>query len=195
MGRHSGFIACYAALAKNDADYVLIPEVPFALDGEDGLLAHLRRMVARRGHAVIVVAEGAGQEHIAGHGTDASGNARFGDIQRYLQQRITEDFAAHDTELNLKLLDPSYVIRSVPANPYDSVYCVRLAHAAVHAAMAGRTEVVVGRWHGRFVHIPIHIAISTRNTVDPDGDLWLSVLESTGQPARWGPRPVQLKAA
>ena len=195
MGRHSGFIACYAALAKNDADYVLIPEVPFALDGEEGLLAHLRRMVARRGHAVIVVAEGAGQEHIAGHGTDASGNARFGDIQRHLQQRITEDFAAHDTELNLKLLDPSYVIRSVPANPYDSVYCVRLAHAAVHAAMAGRTEVVVGRWHGRFVHIPIHIAISTRNTVDPDGDLWLSVLESTGQPARWGPRPVQLKAA
>src|SRR6185436_76456 len=195
MGRHSGFIACYAALAKNDADYVLIPEVPFALDGEEGLLAHLRRMVARRGHAVIVVAEGAGQEHIAGHGTDASGNARFGDIQRHLQQRITEDFAAHDTELNLKLLDPSYVIRSVPANPYDSVYCVRLAHAAVHAAMAGRTEVVVGRWHGRFVHIPIHIAISSRNTVDPDGDLWLSVLESTGQPPRWGPRPVQLKVA
>jgi 6-phosphofructokinase 1 len=195
MGRHSGFIACYAALAKNDADYVLIPEVPFALDGEHGLLAHLRRTVATRGHAVIVVAEGAGQEHIAGDGTDASGNARFGDIQRHLQQRITEDFAAHGTELNLKLLDPSYVIRSVPANPYDSVYCVRLAHAAVHAAMAGRTEVVVGRWHGRFVHIPIGIAISSRNTVDPDGDLWLSVLESTGQPARWGPRPVQLKVA
>ncbi len=89
------------------------------------------------------------------------------------------------------------MIRSVPANPYDSVYCVRLAHAAVHAAMAGRTEVVVGRWHGRFVHIPIRVAISTRNTVDPDGDLWLSVLESTGQPARWGPRreATQLRVA
>jgi 6-phosphofructokinase 1 len=188
MGRHSGFIACYAALAKNDADVVLIPEVPFALEGENGLLAHLRRTVRERGCAVVIVAEGAGQEHLANQptGTDASGNARFGDIQRYLQQRITDDFATHRLELNLKLLDPSYMIRSVPANPYDSVYCVRLAHAAVHAAMAGRTEVVVGRWHGRFVHIPIRLAISTRNTVDPDGDLWLSVLESTGQPARWG---------
>ena len=190
MGRHSGFIACYAALAKNDADYVLIPEVPFELEGEDGLLAHVRRTVRERGHAVVVVAEGAGQEHLAGEpaGTDASGNARCGDIAALLQQRITEDFAAHGQELNLKLLDPSYMIRSVPANPYDSVYCVRLAHAAVHAAMAGRTEVVVGRWHGRFVHIPIRLAISTRNTVDPDGDLWLSVLESTGQPSRWGVR-------
>jgi 6-phosphofructokinase 1 len=193
MGRHSGFIACYAALAKNDADYVLIPEVPFDLDGEHGFLAHLRHTVRARGYAVIVVAEGAGQEYLAGEPTtsDASGNVRLRDIQRLLQQRITDDFAAAGQELNLKLLDPSYVIRSVAANPYDSVYCVRLAHAAVHAAMAGRTEVVVGRWHGRFVHIPIPVAVSRRSTVDPDGDLWLSVLESTGQPARWRPKPEQ----
>jgi 6-phosphofructokinase 1 len=197
MGRHSGFIACYAALAKNDADYVLIPEVPFELDGEHGLLEHLRRKVRERGYAVIIVAEGAGQEYLAGEpaGADASGNVRLHDIQRLLQQRIEDDFAAHGRELNIKLLDPSYVIRSGPANPYDSVYCVRLAHAAVHAAMCGRTEVVVGRWHGRFVHIPIPVAISRRSTVDPDGDLWLSVLESTGQPARWGPKPVPDHAA
>jgi 6-phosphofructokinase 1 len=196
MGRHSGFIACYAALAKNDADYVLIPEVPFELDGEHGFLAHVRRTVRDRGYAVIIVAEGAGQEYLADEPTtsDASGNVRLHDIQRLLQQRITEDFAANGQELNLKLLDPSYVIRSVPANPYDSVYCVRLAHAAVHAAMAGCTEVVVGRWHGRFVHIPIRVAISRRSTVDPDGDLWLSVLESTGQPARWRPKPEQVAA-
>jgi 6-phosphofructokinase 1 len=190
MGRHSGFIACYAALAKNDADVVLIPEVPFELDGEEGVLAHVRRLVRARGHATIVAAEGAGQEHLAGEpaGADASGNVRLHDVARLLQHRITEDFAAHGEELNLKLLDPSYVIRSVPANPYDSVYCVRLAHAAVHAGMAGCTEVVVGRWHGRFVHIPIPVALSRRSTVEPDGDLWLSVLESTGQPARWGSR-------
>ena len=190
MGRHSGFIACYAALAKNDADYVLIPEVPFELEGEEGFLAHLRRKVTERGYAVIIVAEGAGQEYLADEpaSADASGNVRLHDIQRLLQRRITEDFAAHGEELNLKLLDPSYVIRSVPANPYDSVYCVRLAHAAVHAAMAGCTEVVVGRWHGRFVHIPIPVALSRRSTVEPDGDLWLSVLEATGQPAGWGPK-------
>ena len=193
MGRHSGFIACYAALAKNDADYVLIPEVPFALEGDDGFLAHLRRRVTSRGYAVIIAAEGAGQEFLASEPVtaDASGNVRLHDVVRLLQRRISDDFAAHDQELNLKVLDPSYVIRSVPANAYDSVYCVRLAHAAVHAAMAGRTEIVVGRWHGRFVHIPIPVAISRRSTVDPGGDLWLSVLEATGQPAQLGsPQPL-----
>jgi 6-phosphofructokinase 1 len=197
MGRHSGFIACYAALAKNDADYVLIPEVPFELDGEHGFLAHLRGTVRERGHAVIIVAEGAGQELMVSEpaGTDASGNVRLKHIEALLQQRITEDFAAHGKELNLKLLDPSYVIRSVAASPTDSVYCTRLAHAAVHAGMAGRTEVMVGRWHGRFVHIPIPVAISRRSTVDPAGDLWLSVLEATGQPAWFGPRPEPVSEA
>jgi len=153
--------------------------------------------VQERGYAVIIAAEGAGQEHLAGEpaAADASGNARLHDIQRLLQQRITADFALHGRELNLKLLDPSYAIRSVPANPYDSVYCVRLAHAAVHAAMAGRTEVMVGRWHGRFVHIPIPVATSRRSTVDPDGDLWLSVLEATGQPAHWGRPPERDRVA
>ncbi|GGM69017.1 ATP-dependent 6-phosphofructokinase [Dactylosporangium sucinum] len=183
MGRHSGFIACYAALANNDADYVLIPEVPFALDGPGGFLEHLRRRVVDRGHAMIVVAEGAGQEYLSTKGTDASGNVRLEDFGRYLRQRIAEHFAAAGVEANLKYIDPSYTIRSVPADPYDSVYCIRLAHAAVHAAMAGRTEMVVGRWRGRFVHVPIALAISSRNLVDPDGDLWLSVLEATGQPA------------
>ncbi|MEV0563145.1 ATP-dependent 6-phosphofructokinase [Dactylosporangium sp. NPDC050588] len=183
MGRHSGFIACYAALANNDADYVLIPEVPFSLDGPGGFLAHLRARVVDRGHAMIVVAEGAGQELFdAASSLDASGNVRLQDFGRYLRHRIAEDFAAAGVEANLKYIDPSYTIRSVPANPYDSVYCIRLAHAAVHAAMAGRTEMVVGRWRGRFVHVPISLAISSRNLADPNGDLWMSVLEATGQP-------------
>ncbi len=184
MGRHSGFIACYAALAKNDADYVLIPEVSFRLEGDGGFLAHLRRHVERRGHAVVVVAEGAGQELLQRNpaATDASGNVRLHDIGLLLQERIAAHFAAAGVELNLRYLAPSYAIRSVPANPFDSVYCVRLAHAAVHAAMAGRTAMVVGRWHGRFVQLPIQLVVSERNTVDEDGDLWLSVLEATGQP-------------
>lgn len=184
MGRHSGFIACYASLAKNDANFVLIPEVPFKLEGERGFLSCLRKRVVERGHAMVVVAEGAGQDLIdaASGGTDASGNAKLHDIGVFLRQKITEDFATARTELNLKYIDPSYAIRSVPANPYDSVYCIRLAHNAVHAAMAGRTEMVVGRWHGRFVHIPMSLAVSKRNQVDPNGDLWFSVLEATGQP-------------
>ena len=188
MGRHSGFIACYASLAEPDANYVLIPEVPFQLDGPNGLLAHLLERVKRSGHAVIVAAEGAGQDLItdSGGGHDASGNRKLHDVGLLLKARITDHFAAAGVELNLKYIDPSYLIRSVQANPYDSVYCLRLAQNAVHAAMAGRTEMVVGRWHGRFVHIPIPLAVSHRNQVAPDGDLWLSVLEATGQPRSFG---------
>jgi len=184
MGRHSGFIACYAALAESDANYVLIPEVPFALDGPGGLLEHLLARIKRSGHAVIVAAEGAGQDLIpeCEAGVDASGNKKLADVGLFLKSRIADHFAAAGAELNLKYIDPSYAIRSVESNPYDSVYCLRLAQNAVHAALAGRTETVIGRWHGRYVHIPMALAVSHRNQVAPDGDLWLAVLEATGQP-------------
>ncbi|MDX6214200.1 MAG: 6-phosphofructokinase 1, partial [Frankiales bacterium] len=149
----------------------------------DGFLAHLRRRVDLHGHAVVVVAEGAGQDLLASNGArDASGNARLADIGQLLRDRVVADFDAVGAELNLRYVDPGYAIRSVPANPYDAVFCLRLAQAAVHAAMAGRTAMVVGRWHGRFVHLPISLATGSRNQVDPDGDLWMSVLEATGQP-------------
>jgi 6-phosphofructokinase 1 len=183
MGRHSGFIACYAALAMSDTNFVLIPEAPFELEGAGGFLNVLRQRLEKRGHAVIVVAEGAGQHLMMGHcATDASGNARLHDIGVYLKQRLVEYFASIGMECNLKYIDPSYEIRSVPANPFDSVYCIRLAHNAVHAAMSGRTEMVVGRWNGRFVHVPMAMAVRERYTVDTSGDLWTSVLEATGQP-------------
>jgi 6-phosphofructokinase 1 len=187
MGRHSGFIACYASLANNDANFVLIPEVPFRLDGGSGLLNELKRQLQSKGHAVIVVAEGAGQEILSqvDNGRDASGNKKLHDVGLFLKHAITEHFCSIGMELNLKYIDPSYAIRSVPANPHDSVYCLRLGHNAVHAAMSGRTEMVVGRWHGRFVHVPISLAIRERYSVDPNGDLWMSVLESTGQPAHF----------
>jgi 6-phosphofructokinase 1 len=183
MGRHSGFIACYAALAMSDTNFVLIPEVPFELGGEGGFLSVLRRRLEKRGHAVIVVAEGAGQHLMSGgSSTDASGNTRLHDIGVYLKLRLIEYFGEIGMECNLKYIDPSYEIRSVPANPTDSVYCIRLAHNAVHAAMSGRTEMVVGRWNGRFVHVPMAMAVHERYCVDTSGDLWTSVLEATGQP-------------
>jgi 6-phosphofructokinase 1 len=188
MGRHSGFIACYAALARNDADVVLIPEVEFALDGEGGLLQYVQRRVRDRGYAVVVAAEGAGQDLLDGEAAtgDASGNVGLRDIGALLRRRLAEHFAADGIQASIRFIDPSYAVRSVPANPYDSVYCVRLAQTAVHAAMSGRTEMVVGRWRRRFVHIPMALAVSKRNQVDPHGDLWMSVLEATGQPVRFG---------
>lgn len=188
MGRYSGFIACYAALACNDADAVLIPEVPFELEGEQGLLSYLRQRVTERGHAVVVVAEGAGQHLFAGvhPGSDASGNVQLHDIGQYLRRRIDEHFSEAGIDASIRYIDPSYTIRSAPASPDDSVYCVQLSQAAAHAAMSGRTQLVVGRYRRRFVHIPMSLAVSFRNQVDPHGDLWMAVLESTGQPVRFG---------
>ena len=145
MGRHSGFIACYASLAKNDANFVLIPEVPFGLDGEHGLLALLRECLIRRNHAVIVVAEGAGQALVQSGEPqyDKSGNIKLGDIGGFLRKKICEYFDAQGMDITLKYIDPSYLIRSVPANAHDAVYCIRLAHNAVHAAMCGRTELLL----------------------------------------------------
>ena len=188
MGRHSGFIACYAALANHVADFVLIPEVPFGLTGQNGFLWTLHQRVKERGSAVVVVAEGAGQDIVAAAArtgptaTDASGNVRLEDIGLYLKDAITAYFADQGSPLTLKYFDPGYLIRSVPADPHDAVYCLRLAQAAVHAGMAGRTDMVVGRRHNRFIHVPIRHVVSERNQVAPDGDLWLSVLECTAQP-------------
>ena len=183
MGRHSGFIACHAALASTDVNIVLIPEVPFTLTGEQGLFASLERRLATAGHAVVVVAEGAGQDLFTTDGkTDASGNAKFQDIGTHLRDRLIAHFASRSIPLNLKYLDPSYHIRSVPASPSDSVYCWNMARNAAHAAMAGNTAMLIGRWHNRFVHVPMALATRARKEVDPTGDLWMSVCESTGQP-------------
>jgi len=184
MGRDSGFISCFAALAGSNVDFVLIPEVPFELDGSRGLLEALRYRLMKRGSAVVVVAEGAGQHLMQSSGeTDASGNQRYGDIGLYLKDRINAFFKERRTEVNLKYIDPSYIVRSVPANAQDNVYCSRLAQAAVHAAVAGKTGMLVGRWHGSFVHLPLELVIHGRRKVDPTQELWHSVLESTGQPA------------
>jgi 6-phosphofructokinase 1 len=188
MGRHSGFIACHAALASTDVDVVLIPEVPLRLEGAGGLLELLEARLDLESHALIVVAEGAGQnlwsnESDAPPKTDASGNVRLNDIGVVLRDRIVEHFRRRRTEVTLKYIDPSYHIRSVPASPADSVYCWNLARNAVHAAMAGNTGMLIGRWHGRFVHVPMPLATRFRKQVDVAGDLWTAVVESTGQPS------------
>lgn len=184
MGRDSGFIASYAALADGNVDFVLIPEVPFRLEGPRGFLEMLRHHVANRGSAVVVVAEGAGKDFMAGYeDLDPSGNQRPKDIGVYLRDRINALFKERKMELNLKYIDPSYIVRSVPANAQDNFYCQQLAQHAVHAAMAGKTGMLIGRWHTSYVHLPISfVSRHGRRMVDPTGELWRAVLESTGQP-------------
>ena len=186
MGRHSGFLACQAALASTEADLVLIPEVTITLEGDAGVFACIERVLARKGHAVIVAAEGAAQELIAdqllGEARDKSGNAKLKDVGIFLRDRIVAHFRERGRETTVKYIDPSYAIRSIPACPSDSVYCWNMARNAVHAAMAGNTAMLIGRWHGRFVHVPMALAIRQRRHVDTDGDLWMSVIEATGQP-------------
>lgn len=182
MGRHSGFIACSAALAMSDVNFVLIPEIPFTLAGENGFLHALRRRLEVRHHAVVVVAEGAGQDLMeAVSETDASGNKKLQDIGVFLRDEVTDFLQKMGISHTVKYIDPSYIVRSVPANAADCVYCLQLGYDAVHAAMAGKTNLVVGRWHGMNVHVPIPVATMKRKVVDPRRPLWRSVLESTGQ--------------
>ncbi|MDR2102173.1 MAG: ATP-dependent 6-phosphofructokinase [Treponema sp.] len=183
MGRESGFIAAHTALASHEVNFVLIPEVPFNLEGYNGFLHHLEDRLTKRKHAVIIVAEGAMQDMlIKEKKTDAGGNLKMADVGTYLRDRIQKYFDEKKIEINLKYIDPSYMIRSAPATPSDSIYCERLGNAAAHAAMAGKTKVIIGLINNEFVHLPMKAAVSHRNHVDPEGNLWRDTLDATHQP-------------
>jgi 6-phosphofructokinase 1 len=182
MGRESGFIAAYATLAYSEVNFCLVPEVQFTLET---FLGALKVRMEQRGHALIVVGEGAGQYLMAeNQERDASGNIRFEDIGLFLKDQITGYFKKVGMEINLKYIDPSYTIRSMPANARDSAFCLLLGHNAVHAGMAGRTNMLVGFWNHTFTHLPISLAVSQRKKIAPDGRFWSNVLESTGQPRK-----------
>ncbi len=187
MGRHAGFIAAHAALANGDANFVLVPEVNFELVGANGLLTHLYRRLKARRHAVVVVAEGAGQ-HLFDDGpagssaTDPSGNVRLKDVGILMRERISEYFRLMKVSFTLKYIDPSYLIRSSPATASDSLFAGILGQMAVHAGMAGKTAVFVGYWNDHFTHVPLKAAGSVPKKLDPEGNFWQSVVECTGQP-------------
>ena len=183
MGRESGFIAASVALANPVANFCFIPEVPFSFDGPSGLLSELDRRLQRKDHAVIIVAEGAGQELLqqAEIEHDASGNAVLKDIGTYTVKKIRDYFKKKKKEVNVKYIDPSYMIRSVPAHWDDNMFCLMLAQNAVHAGMSGRTAMVVGFRNDHYVHLPMSLVTRERKKVDPTGRLWATVLETTGQ--------------
>ncbi len=183
MGREAGFIAAYTALASHETNFCLIPEVPFDLDGENGFLSHLEKRIEKRGHAVVVIAEGAGQELFEESGEkDASGNKRFGDIGIFMSDKINDHFKEKKVPITLKYIDPSYQIRSARASATDSIYCERLGNNAVHAAMAGKTKLLIGLLHNKYIHLPTRLATSRRNRVDPESPMWRDVMDATGQP-------------
>jgi len=187
MGRHAGFLTAEATVASQDVNFTLIPEVPFLLEGECGFLAALERRILDRGHAVIAVAEGAGQELLAGTGNerDASGNVRLKDIGLFLQQKIEDRLKARKIPFVMRYFDPSYIVRSSPSNAEDSVLCDLFARNAAHAAMAGKTGLVIGHLHDYFIHVPIDLLATQQKRLDPDGPAWSAVLAATGQPHRF----------
>jgi 6-phosphofructokinase 1 len=187
MGRQSGALTANAAAAVNDIDFVLIPEVELKLEGEQGFLSVLARRVVEKGYATIVVAEGAGQNLFpdAGKETDASGNVKLKDIGRHLKEIIPAEFKRRNIETTLKYIDPSYMLRAQTTSADDSVFCASLGQNAVHAAMAGKTNMMVGYSHEQFTHVPLSIVTRGRKQFDIDSPLWLSVLGTTGQPAHF----------
>ncbi len=184
MGRDSGFIAASASLAMQVVNFVLIPEMDFALEGEDGFLKVLEKRLERKKHAVIVVAEGAGQQLFKNKEVvkDASGNIQHEDIGVFLKEKIAQYFKEKKSPVTIKYIDPSYIVRCAPANSSDSVYCGRLAYHAVHGAMAGKTKFVASRVNNSYVYVPISEVTKKRKKIDLEGEFWFSVLQSTGQP-------------
>ncbi len=183
MGRKAGFIAAQATLAMQEVNFLLVPEQPFKIDGEDGLLKALERRLATRNHTLIVCAEGAGQEHLQDKPTSgpSHGNPELGDICSHLISRIKDHFGQLNQEMSIKFIDPSYIIRSVAANAGDSVYCGFLGHHAVHAAMAGKTDMVVTQLKSSMVHIPLDLVVTERRSLNTSSDYWNSIMETTGQ--------------
>jgi 6-phosphofructokinase 1 len=183
MGRESGWIAASATLSNGNVNFCLVPEVGFELHGPNGFLHHLKERLKRKEHAVVVVAEGAGQELFdKSMATDKSGNKKLKDIGDLLNDEINAYFKKEGMEVNVKYFDPSYNIRSRRANANDSMYCLRLGNNAVHAAMAGNTNMIVGLHHDRLVHLPISM-IGARKTIDPQSWFWQTVLQATHQPS------------
>jgi 6-phosphofructokinase 1 len=185
MGRDSGFIAASTALSMPVVNFVLVPEMDFELEGENGFLATLKKRLQSKKHAVIVVAEGAGQHLFDNNNNnvvDASGNVQHKDIGLLLQQKIKDYFDGIKMKTTIKYIDPSYIIRSAPANANDSLYCNHLAYHAVHGAMAGKTNFVVGSVNNRFVYLPITDVTKKRKKINMEGGFWFGALQSTGQP-------------
>ena len=187
MGRDSGFIAAGATLASGEVNYCLIPEQPFTLEGPGGLLACLEARLHRKPHAVVVVAEGAGQDLLARGSAerDASGNVKHGDVGPFLRDKIAAHFRIAGKAVNIRYIDPSYAIRGLAANTEDAVLCDTLAREAVHAAIAGRSGAIIGTIHNRMVHVPVAMATESRKRLNLSGEIWRAVLAVTGQPAEW----------
>lgn len=183
MGRDSGFITATASLANSVVDFCLIPETPFQFDGPDGINQAIQTRLAQNNHAVIVVAEGAGQDLFTNKEIrkDASGNILKDDIGELLKTKLSSHFGDRDIPISIKYLDPSYHIRSVAANASDAVFCYLLAEYAVHAGMSGKTNLVIGYWNNFFTHVPIHLATKERRMVELDSALWRGVVSATQQ--------------
>lgn len=187
MGRNSGMLTATAAASVSDVDFVLVPEIPLRLEGEHGFLNVLVKRVLEKGHVTIAVAEGAGQDLFGEEekGRDASGNVKLKDIGRFLKTRIVEEFDANGIETTLKYIDPSYMLRAQPTSADDSIFCAHLGQQAVHAAMAGKTGMMVGYAHDAFTYVPLKAVSLGKKHLDINGPLWLSVLAATGQPPHW----------
>ena len=187
MGREAGFLAAGATIASQEANFALIPEVPFKLEGPRGFLPMLKERILKRSHALVVVAEGAGQDLLkeTSGDRDASGNLKLQDIGLFLRQQIETYFKQEKIPATLRYFDPSYLIRSVPADAEDAMLCDLLARNAAHAAMAGKTGLVIGLLHDRFIHVPIEVLAKQKKRLDPNGAAWHAVLAATGQPERF----------
>jgi 6-phosphofructokinase 1 len=183
MGRQSGFIAMQSSMSSGVVDVCLIPEIKFEMRK---LCEYIAKVFEKKGHCVVCVAEGAGQDILDSEGskgtTDASGNPILSDIGVYLKSELKRYFKEHKTDADIKYIDPSYMIRSVPTISNDRIYCAVLAQSAVHAAFAGFTDATVAMVNTHYVYLPISTVIQAPRLVNPKGRRWNRLITANGQP-------------
>ncbi|KAK8793513.1 hypothetical protein WA158_004872 [Blastocystis sp. Blastoise] len=187
MGRDAGFIAAFATISSHDVDLCLIPEVPVVFDDpefpEYSIIPYIESILKLKKHCVIVVSEGVQIQGVQGSGTDESGNKRYADVGKFLKDYLTSTFAERGNPVSVKYIDPSYMIRTTPANAFDSQQCLILAENVVHGVMAGYTGFTVGLCNNRTVYIPIEMLTdNSPRYLYPFGRTYERVVNITNQP-------------
>ena len=181
FGRSSGFVAMLSTLAARDVNICLIPEIPFNLYGENGLLDFIFQRMQVKEHCVIVVSDGA---RFSVKDYKTSNGRPVEDIGLVIKKEIIEKSEELGIEVNLKYMDPTYVVRAVPANEYDCNLCAKLAESAVHCAFAGFTNFSVGMINNKPCMIPLEkMCGKSERKVEFNSDDYLMLLASTGQPS------------
>jgi len=167
MGRGAGWIALSAALAGG-AEIVLIPEIPYDVNKVVDILKG--RISRGKGHAIIVIAEGAmaqGGSVVASKSDEAGRQDQvLGGVGYVLQKQIK---ALLDVDTRVTVL--GHLQRGGSPISYDRILATQFGVKAVEMVKEAKFGYMVSYRHPRIVSVPLKEAIANYNFVSLDHPL------------------------